>query len=74
MDVEEEERLQKGKESKGLTCYPFHVGLGPPLSCGHNPKLYIRKRSRIGTFERKTVSHKSPTGILFYSRAKPMTQ
>lgn len=74
VDAEEEERLRKGKESKGLACHPLHGGLGPPLSCGHNPKQYIRKCSRIGTFERKTISQKSPTGILFYSRAKPITQ
>lgn len=74
VDAEEEERLRKGKESKGLGCYPFQVVLGPPLSCGHNQKQYIRKCSRIGASKRKTVSQKIPTDILFYSRAKPMIQ
>lgn len=70
----EEERRWKGKESKGLTCHPFQVCLGPLLSCGHSQKQYSRNCSRIGTSERKIDSQRSPTGTLFYSRAKAMTQ
>lgn len=58
VDAEEEERLRKGKESKGLSCHPFQAGLGPSLSYGHNQQKYIRKCSEL----------EHPKGKLFLKR------